>query len=108
MGGRGDASCFRIGWRGVSFGYAPYALLLMASAAVLAAPGVIAVRRRSTPGATAFALVMMAACEWKLSHALEMGANALSSQVFWSKAAYLGAVALPPAWLSLALHYTGL
>ena len=92
----------------MSFGYTPYALLLLASAAVLAALAFYAFRRRSTPGATAFALLMLAACERKLTHALELGAAGLSAKVFWSKVGYLGVVALPPVWLAFALYYTGL
>jgi hypothetical protein len=66
----------------VSFRYTPYTLLLLAIAAVLAALAFYAFKRRGTPGATAFALLMLAACEWKLTYALELGAAGLAAKVF--------------------------
>ncbi len=91
----------------MSFQYTSYALLPLASAAVLAALSFFAFRRRATPGATPFALLMLAGCQWKLAYALEMGAADLPAKVLWAKVGYLGLAALPLAWLAFALNYTG-
>jgi hypothetical protein len=55
------------------FQYIPYLWVLLASAAVTAALGIYAWRHRTVPGATPFAILMLAAVVWALTNALEMG-----------------------------------
>ncbi len=87
--------------------YNPYVLLLLIAAAVSAAFALFAWRRRSVPGATALALLMLAVAEWSLGYALELGSADLPSQVFWAKVEYLGIVSVSVMWLAFVLQYTG-
>ena len=85
-----------------------YILPLVLAAAVTDALGMYAWRRRSVPGAAAFAVLMVAIAIWSLGYALELAAGTLGSKLLWAKVEYLGIVATPPAWLAFALGYTGL
>jgi PAS domain S-box-containing protein len=87
--------------------YTPYVLPLIAAAAITAALSVHAWRKRPAPGATAFAVMMLAVTEWLLGYALELSSADLSSIVFWAKAEYLGIVIGPMTAVILAIEYTG-
>jgi PAS domain S-box-containing protein len=89
------------------FQYNPYVWVLLASAAVTAGLGVYAWRQRTVQGATSFALLMLMAVVWALANALEMAGTDLPTKLFWANVQYLCYVALPVAWLTLALQYTG-
>ncbi|MFZ5881667.1 MAG: histidine kinase N-terminal 7TM domain-containing protein [Chloroflexota bacterium] len=64
-------------------------------------------QRRSSPGAAAFSLAMLAVMVWSLGNALELGANNLALKVFWLQFEYIGILLLPAAWLVFALQFTG-
>lgn len=64
-------------------------------------------RKRPAQGATAFALVMLAAAIWAAGNALELSATGLPQKIFWMKFEYLGILILPAAWLVFALQYNG-
>ena len=86
-----------------------YILPLYTATIVLAAIGLYAWRhRRSTRGAKAFALLMLAAAEWSLAYAFSLASPTLQSKLFWVKVRYLGIVLVPWAWLVFALLQTGL
>jgi PAS domain S-box-containing protein len=85
----------------------PYVIPLIAAAIISAALAIHAWRRRPTPGAVTFAVMMLAVCEWTLGYALELSSATLTAIVFWAKVEYLGIVAGPVAALALALEYTG-
>jgi PAS domain S-box-containing protein len=87
--------------------YNSYVLPLVIAAALSALLALFAWRRRPTPGATVSALLMLAAAEWSLGYALELGIADLSTRLFWAKVQYLGMVMVPVAWLVLVLQYTG-
>lgn len=87
--------------------WSPYIVPLLVAAAVSAALAVYAWQRRPTPGATWFALLMLAVAEWSLTYALELSSSDLSAKVLWVKVEYVGIVTLPVAWLAFALQYTG-
>lgn len=91
-----------MGWQ-----YTPYALPLLAAAAVSGAVALYAWWRREASGARAVALLMLAVSVWSLGYALEFSASDLGSKVFWAKVEYLGIVTVPVAWLVFALRYTG-
>jgi PAS domain S-box-containing protein len=91
----------------MSWRYAPYVWPLLVAAAVLAVLAFFAWRRRPTPGARAFTLLMLAASEWSLGYALELGSAALPAKVFWADVQYLGIVIVPGAWLVFVLRYVG-
>ena len=86
--------------------YNPYVFPLLGAAVVSAALVLFAWRRRPVPGATLFALLMLAVAEWSLGYALELGSADLPSQVFWARVEYLGIVTVPVTWLALVLQYT--
>jgi PAS domain S-box-containing protein len=87
--------------------YPLYVWPLLVTAAILAALALFAWRRRPTPGAGAFALLMVAASEWALGYALELGSTTLLAKVFWADVQYLGIVVVPGAWLVFVLRYVG-
>jgi PAS domain S-box-containing protein len=67
----------------------------------------LARRRRSAPGALAFALLMAAAAQWALAYALSLVSIDQELKLFWIKVRYLGIVIVPGAWLTFALLQTG-
>ncbi len=87
--------------------YVSYALPLVIAAAVSFAVAVFAWRRRTAPGATALALLMLAAAEWSLVYALRLASVDLPAKIFWSQVRYVGIVVTSTAWLVFALQYTG-
>lgn len=87
--------------------YVSYALPLVIAAAVSFAVAIFAWRRRTAPGATALALLMLAAAEWSLAYALRLASVDLPAKIFWSQVRYLGIVVTSTAWLVFALQYTG-
>jgi PAS domain S-box-containing protein len=89
----------------MSWRYAPYVWPLLVAAAALAALAFFAWRRRPAPGARAFTLLMLAASEWALGYALELGSTALPAKVFWADVQYLGIVIVPGAWLVFVFRY---
>lgn len=89
------------------FQYIPYIWLLLASAAITAALSIYGRRRRTVPGATSFAILMLVAVIWSLANGLEMAGTDLPTKIFWANVQYLCYVTLPVAWLALTLQYTG-
>ncbi|MCD6344199.1 MAG: GAF domain-containing protein [Anaerolineae bacterium] len=87
--------------------YVSYALPLIVAAAISFAVAVFAWRRRTAPGATALALLMLAATEWSLAYALRLASVDLPAKIFWSQVRYVGIVVTSTAWLVFALQYTG-
>jgi PAS domain S-box-containing protein len=86
-----------------------YVLPLYAATFILTAIGLFAWRhRRSTPGAKAFALLMLAAAQWALAYGFSLTSPTMESKLFWVKVRYLGIVLVPWAWLIFALLQTGL
>jgi diguanylate cyclase (GGDEF)-like protein/PAS domain S-box-containing protein len=63
-------------------------------------------RRGSGPGTILLVLSLIAMGEWALAYALELVVEP-ASKVFWARAKFAGALALPPLWLALSLHCTG-
>jgi PAS domain S-box-containing protein len=84
----------------------PYVLALVGAAVVSAAVALFAWRRRPAPGALPLALMMLAAAEWSLTYALELGSAGQPIKVFWVMAEYPGIVAVSVAWAVFALQYT--
>ena len=87
--------------------YAPYVLPLFIAAAISVALALSAWRRRTTSGATPFALLMLAVAEYALGYALELGSTDLPVKLFWIKVEYLGIIVVPVAWLVFMLQYSG-
>jgi PAS domain S-box-containing protein len=85
----------------------PYVLALVGAAVVSAAVALFAWRRHPAPGAWPLALMMLAAAEWSLTYALELGSAGLSTKAFWVRVEYPGIVAVSVTWAIFALQYTG-
>jgi len=77
------------------------------SVLVVAGSAVLAWRQRPKPGATAFAVVMVAATWWVATASLGLYTTDEALRVFWWKVEWAGVASLPVAWLVFALVYTG-
>jgi signal transduction histidine kinase len=80
-------------------------LLLAGTACVVLA--VAFVWRRRANAAAASLLVVLAAMQWSLAYALELGAGDPAGRQFWGDLKYVGICLLPPAWLAFVARYTG-
>src|SRR4028118_904662 len=87
--------------------YTPYVIFLSVAAAMLVGFALRAWRRRSTPGATALAVLMIAGAVWAVAYAMSLGAAESSMRIFWGEIKYLGIVVVPLTWMIFALQYTG-
>ena len=63
--------------------------------------------RRSSPGAMAMILILLAGVAYTLSYALEVASVARETKQMWGDVKYLGICLLPVAWLAFTLQYTG-
>lgn len=77
------------------------------SVAVVAASTLLAWRHRPRPGATAFAVAMLAATWWITTSAVGLFTTDAALALFWAKVAWAGIATFPVAWLAFALAYTG-
>ncbi len=84
-----------------------YVLPIMIAAGISAALARFAWRRRPAPGATPFALLMLAVAEWSLAYALELVSPNVGLTLFWDNIGWFGAASAPSLWLAFALQYTG-
>ena len=64
-------------------------------------------QNRRTPGAPAFAALMLILFQWGTSYILQLAATDLGTKILWSNITFVGVVATPIAWLIFALEYTG-
>jgi len=85
----------------------PYIATLVLAAAVASLLASIAWRYRDTPGAPAFAVLMLTVVVWSLAYALELSSASLPAKLFWTRVEYVGIVVLPAAWFAFACQYTG-
>ena len=87
--------------------FTPYAIPEIISGIVSLWLAIITWRRRSAPGAIFFLVLLLAAAEYSLGYALELGSPDLPTVLFWNNVEWLGVVLLPLAWLIFVLQYTG-
>ncbi len=85
----------------------PYIIPLLIAAGVSTLLARYAWHKRPVAGAAPLALFMLAAAEWALGYALEMGSVNLQAKIFWAKMQYFGIVTVAWMMLLLALEYTG-
>jgi PAS domain S-box-containing protein len=64
-------------------------------------------RRRSTPGAIAFVVLMLAQVEWVTCDALLMGGLNDSTRMFWDKLSFIGLGLVTISFLVFVLQFTG-
>src|SRR5436853_6256182 len=88
--------------------FTPYAIPLIIATIISAWLVLVAWRRRSTPGAIPFGLLMLGVGEWSLTYAVELGSTGLPTVLFWDNLTWVGAVIGPAAWPAFGLQYTWL
>lgn len=81
--------------------------IVLASAIVALAVGVVALRERPDPLAVPLALLMFAAAAWAIPHAISFGYTDPATVAFWHRARYFGTTAAPLLYLVFALKYAG-
>ncbi|HEC35736.1 MAG TPA: PAS domain S-box protein [Anaerolineae bacterium] len=87
--------------------YTPYFWLFFTSAIITGALGVYAWQRRTVPGATSFALLMLISTWWAATNGLEVIAADLPTKLLWANLQYLAYVSAPVVWVVMTLQYTG-
>lgn len=81
--------------------------IYLVTALVGAIAAFFAWRRRTTPGATALGLLMVAAAFWALADGVETVIPDLPTKILISKASHIGIQAVPVLYLLFVLLYTG-
>lgn len=84
----------------------PYSFLLLASALISAAVGILALARRESPPMQLLALNMFTRTIWCVCYSLVWLGTSLAAQVYWYKAMYFGVAFAPLSFLLLALGAT--
>ena len=91
----------------MSFQYSPFIPPLVIAAAACAAFAVLALRRPTLPGASAFVWLGLGMAGWSLTYAMELGSSVLTAKLFWTKLQFVFTTAVPLSWLIFVLAYTG-
>ena len=68
---------------------------------------IYALRRRQSPGAGLFSIIMFAISLWSFGNTIETGLSGFSAMFFWARFQYFGILAIPALCLSFSLRYTG-
>lgn len=89
----------------MQFEYTVYALPLIVAAIVSGWVAFYSWQYRAVPGAVALAILSIAITELSAVYALEILGADLPTKLFWGKAAYLGIVTAPLAWMVFAFNY---
>jgi PAS domain S-box-containing protein len=85
-----------------------YAFLLISVATLIPALTVYIWRRRRVAGARALLALIAAVGIWMYAYTLELLSADVGAKLLWSRAAYLGIVYAPPAWLLFAASFAGI
>jgi signal transduction histidine kinase len=83
-----------------------FSLIYLAASLLGLLLGGVAWRRRRLPGASPFALLMLAVCLWSLFYALESIAATPADKILWAKFQYIGVVSQGVLWFTFAYKYT--
>jgi PAS domain S-box-containing protein len=83
-----------------------YLVPLIVATGLSVAVAVFVWRRRSAPGATPLALLMVAIAFWTLAYLLEVASADLAGKAFWVRVEYPGIVSVPVFWLLFCAEYT--
>jgi PAS domain S-box-containing protein len=84
-----------------------YRLLLLLSVVASLAVAAQVWRRRSAPASGSLAVLLLAMAEWALAVLLSDLARDTDTKLLFNTASYAGIVAVPVAWLAIALQYAG-
>ncbi len=82
-------------------------LLLLFAAITSSIIAFSAWRRRTVPGAVAFAVTMLAIAQWSLAFLAQMVSAEFADKLAWAVFQYVGLLILPVAWLVFAFQYIG-
>ena len=82
-----------------------YAIALVVTVAVALTLAGVAWRRRSVPGGTYFALMMLSGAWWAFTYACEALSNEQSLKILWGQISYLGLGTMPVFFMLFALNY---
>ena len=91
----------------MNFQYTPFLIPLAIAAGVSIELARYAWRRRHVAGMGALTIFLLAAAEWSLGYALELGSVGLETKLFWAKMQYLGIVTVAGTILVMVVQYTG-
>jgi len=83
------------------------AAVTVTAGVVLAALAVSVWHRRRNPAGLSLAVLLIAVAWWGLAYALELASVDMTVREIWGDLKYAGVVAVPPAWLTFVLQYTG-
>ncbi|MHB0859022.1 MAG: histidine kinase N-terminal 7TM domain-containing protein [Anaerolineae bacterium] len=86
--------------------YGTYVFPLLGAGLIMTAVGVLAFRRRQTPGAGAFSLLAFALVVWCVGNVLEIGCLRFEDKLFWANIEYLSIAIIPASFLAFAAQYT--
>jgi diguanylate cyclase (GGDEF)-like protein/PAS domain S-box-containing protein len=82
-----------------------YAFALIVAALLACGIAAVAWPRRSAPGGTAFALMMIATATWELFRIMEAIAIEPSAKIYWARFEYLGIATVPVLWFLFTRQY---
>jgi signal transduction histidine kinase len=100
-------SLFTDGRAMIDLEFTPYILPLVIAAAVSSVLGILIWRRRPGTGVMSFVVLMAAVTGWTAMNILEISAVNFDTKIFFSGVAYLGVTAVPVAWFTFTLEFTG-
>jgi PAS domain S-box-containing protein len=81
--------------------------LMLGGAAFIAVAVGYVWRRRGDALAVSLLVMLLAALEWSVAYALELGSTDPDTRQLWGDLKYVGICLLTPAWLAFVFHYTG-
>lgn len=84
-----------------------FTIVVLVSAIVAIAVGVLGLRRRPDPLAWPLAVMMFAVVAWAVPHAIALSSQSVEQVAFWHMVRYPGTVIAPVAFLVLTLRYAG-
>jgi diguanylate cyclase (GGDEF)-like protein/PAS domain S-box-containing protein len=91
----------------MSWQYHPYVFPCLVTTFVAGSLALLTWKRRRAPGALPLLILMLGVMEWSLAYAFGLGSITLPAKITWAQIQYFGILVLPPAYLALALQFTG-
>jgi len=89
------------------FIFPPYTVIFIAGLLISVVLSIIAWNRRPAPGASLFALFVLAGAVWCFFWILEIGSPLIANKILWARLENIGILATGVLWLAFVLDYTG-